>query len=97
MAELQVQEIVTPQTYKKRSRLKVNLRQKSGAYGISRSASSAFSIKPSEVPAATVASASQTKAPQNGEGFRHLRTLSVFDLEADCFRHHLFAWPFLRG
>ena len=45
MTELQVQEIVTlwtPQTYRKRSRLKVSLCQKSGAYGISCSALSAF-------------------------------------------------------
>ena len=41
MVELQVQEIVTLDSTE-RSRLKVNLRQKSGTYGISRSALSAF-------------------------------------------------------
>ena len=48
-----------------------------------------------EIPAATIPSVLQMKAPQNGEGSRHLRILRVF--EADCFLHHLFTWPFLRG
>ena len=46
-----------------------------------------------EIPAATVPSVLQTKAPQNGEGSRHLRILRVF--EADRFLHHRFAWTFL--
>ena len=53
------------------------------------------SIEPSEIPAAIVASDLQMKVPQNGEGFRHLPTLSIF--EADRFCLHLFAWPFLCG
>ena len=53
------------------------------------------SIEPSEIPAATVASALQTKPPQNSEGSWHNRILRVF--EADCFRRHLFACSFLCG
>jgi len=52
-------------------------------------------VEPLEIPAATVASTSQTKVRQNDEGSQHLRTLSVF--EADRFCRLLFTWPFLCG
>ena len=98
MAEWQVQEIVTLdstdiqeeiQVVSKPAPKKRHLRNKSQCFvGVFKK-----SIKPLEIPAATVASASQTKVPQDSEGSWRLRILRIF--EAERFRYHLFALPFL--
>ena len=84
MAEWQVQEIVSDsrfhKTTNKNTSWTLNIRQKkqTGRHGNCWYWHFKKSIEPSEMPAVTVASASQMKPPQNGEGSRHHPILCVF-------------------
>ena len=99
MAELQVQEIVTLDSTDVQEDIQVESEPAPKKWAAPTELVTALrrrfkkSIEPSEIPAATVASASKTKVPQNGEGSLHFESytfLSQDTFAISCLLSHSF-------